>query len=461
MQRFKQALLSALPKSQFARGVGVLVGGTASAQALGVLTLPALTRLYSPADFTVFAVYSSILGILASVACLRLEIAIPIAEAEADAASLLTLALLSATMFALIAGLIVFIFPAELVGLVKQPDLTPYLWLIPIGVLFAGLYAALQYWATRARMFGLIARTRLTQAVGGAGSQIGFGFAHAAPFGLMFGQLIGSGSGIISIGSSCWQSYKPYLMAVRPKYLATTFRKFGHYPKYSTFETLFNVSHVQLPILVIAAVAVGPEAGFLVLASRIMGAPISLIGGAISQVFLSRAPDEMRQGKLAPFSKNVLETLIKNGIGPLLCIGIVAPAVFPFLFGERWARAGEILTLMTPWFAMQLLVSPVSMVLHLKDRQKLAFYIQAFGLFIRVGAVLLAAFAAPHLIVETHAITGFIFYSVYLVVVMHVAHIEFSDLASVFGKAWTTVVAWVVSAACIHIFLGYGQGLRS
>ena len=38
MQRLKQALRRMVPKNQFARGVGVLVGGTAGAQLLMVLT---------------------------------------------------------------------------------------------------------------------------------------------------------------------------------------------------------------------------------------------------------------------------------------------------------------------------------------------------------------------------------------------------------------------------------------
>ena len=50
LQRFK-------PKSAFARGVGVLVGGTAGAQALMVLAAPLLTRLYSPEDFGLLAVF--------------------------------------------------------------------------------------------------------------------------------------------------------------------------------------------------------------------------------------------------------------------------------------------------------------------------------------------------------------------------------------------------------------------
>ena len=57
--------------------MGVLVGGTAFAQAIAVLALPLLTRLYTPDDFSVLAVYAALLGIISVVACLRLEIAIP------------------------------------------------------------------------------------------------------------------------------------------------------------------------------------------------------------------------------------------------------------------------------------------------------------------------------------------------------------------------------------------------
>ena len=66
LQRFK-------PKSAFARGVGVLVGGTAGAQALMVLAAPLLTRLYSPEDFGLLAVYSGLLAICTVIAGLRYE----------------------------------------------------------------------------------------------------------------------------------------------------------------------------------------------------------------------------------------------------------------------------------------------------------------------------------------------------------------------------------------------------
>ena len=73
--RLKALVNRLLPRASFARSVGVLAGGTAVAQGIGVLALPLITRLYTPEDFSVLAVYSSILGIVAGVACLRLDVA--------------------------------------------------------------------------------------------------------------------------------------------------------------------------------------------------------------------------------------------------------------------------------------------------------------------------------------------------------------------------------------------------
>src|SRR5690606_42020419 len=56
-----------LPTNSFARGVSVLVGGTAGAQMILVLAAPLLTRLYSPEDFGVLAVYVGLLAIAAVV----------------------------------------------------------------------------------------------------------------------------------------------------------------------------------------------------------------------------------------------------------------------------------------------------------------------------------------------------------------------------------------------------------
>jgi O-antigen/teichoic acid export membrane protein len=84
---------AALARNRLVRSVGVLVGGTAFAHAITAATLPIVTRLYTPADFSVLAVFASLLSIVSVAACLRFDVAIPIPEHDAEAVNLLALAL--------------------------------------------------------------------------------------------------------------------------------------------------------------------------------------------------------------------------------------------------------------------------------------------------------------------------------------------------------------------------------
>ena len=68
------------------RNVITLITGTAIAQAIPIAISPVLTRIYSPDDFGVFALYLSITSIIAIVATGRYELAITLpAKNEEDA----------------------------------------------------------------------------------------------------------------------------------------------------------------------------------------------------------------------------------------------------------------------------------------------------------------------------------------------------------------------------------------
>ncbi len=445
LEKVKQQLLIAR-NNKFIRNAGLLVGGTAFAQALMVAILPILTRLYSPEDFTILAIYASTLGILASVACLRLEIAIPIPDNDEDAINLLLLSLVSASALGLATLALICIWPKEIAVLSGQPKIESYLWLLPLGVWFSGTYSALQFWATRKKKFIHITKTRFSQAISSGFVQIGFGWAGIAPLGLLLGQLINSGAGAIGLALLAIKDIPNIHSNIKPGSLLKTLKKYERFPKYSTLEALANSGSLQLPILIIATMAIGPEAGFLVLATRIMAAPMSLIGAAVAQVYISQAPEEMRNGKLSYFTANIIGGLFKSGAGPLVCAGIIAPTAFPLIFGADWARAGVIISWMTPCFLMQFICSPVSMILHLTHNQKPALALQVFGLVLRTGSLLIATLLFNSLLTEFYALSGFLFYTLYLIVVIRLGKIQLTDLGRSLRGGWLHMIFWVLFA---------------
>jgi O-antigen/teichoic acid export membrane protein len=420
MHNLRTAVARLIPKSRFGRNVGILTGGTLFAQGLMALSLPVLTRLYTPADFALLAVYMAILGLLSVIACLRLNLAIPLPEQDEHAMDLVALSLAAAACFGLCLGLLVMADAKAVAGLLRQPGIQPYLWMIPVGVFLAASYNALQYWATRKQRFGLITRTRMARAVGGAGTQLGFGFAQPAPFGLLLGHLLYSGLGVVGLWRSLWKQDRELLKAVSFHSAHRTLSTYRRFPMFSVPEALFNTGGIQLPVLVIAAVAAGPEAGFLVLAMQVMGVPMGLLGSSIAQVYLAEAPRRLREGSLGPFTRSTILGLLKIGGLPIAFLGAAAPFLFPIVFGGDWARAGVLVAWMTPWFVLQFVTSPISVVLHVTGNVIAAMFLQAFGLLLRLGLVLAAAFVANDWVAEVYAISGMLFYAVYMIVIRKV-----------------------------------------
>lgn len=451
IDRLKLAIRSRMgERGGIVHSVGTLVGGTAFAQGLTVLALPLLTRLYTPAEFSVLAVYASILGILAAVACLRLEIAIPLPERDEDAASLLLLALASGTGFSLLIGLLVVFFPGQIAAWLHVPTFAPYLWLVPLGLWVASTYAAIQYWSTRKKKFSRIARTRMTQAIGGVGVQVGAGAFGAGPIGLLVGQMISGGAGVVGLARDAWRNDRNALRLVTPGSMRTMFRQYSRFPKYSTWEALTNTAGIQVPVILIAALALGPEAGYLMLATRLMAAPMALLGGSIAQVYLAHAPEELRAGRLGEFSARIMSGLIKTGIGPLVFVGIVAIPLSGLIFGQEWARTGELVAWMTPWFALQFLSSPVSMVMHVTGRQKELLFLTVIGLFLRVGAMWLAYRYFRGGFSEFYAVSGALFYGLCFLVFYSASGTRPTQIISALRKGSPVVAAWAVLGLIVY-----------
>lgn len=411
--------LRELVGGSFLRSVGVLAGGTFVAQLLAVCALPFLTRLYSPEDFRLLAVYLSVMTMISVAGCLRFDIAIPIPEREEDGAQLLALALGASATVAALVGTSVFIWPEQIAHALGQPGLRPYLWLLPLGIWMSTSFSAFQYWTTRRKRFSTLARIRVTQVSTGIGAQVGLGAAGIAPFGLLFGHMLYGGAGALALARQAWQRDPNALRAIRWPEMKRVLKDYQRFPKLSTLEAIANYASIQLPIILIAALAAGPEAGLLLLATRVMDAPLQLVGSAVGQIYLSRAPEEMRRGQLRRFTQSILCGLAAVGVVPILIAALSAPPLFALAFGDEWRRAGVLVQWMTPWLIFQFLASPVSMLLHVTGHQVRALALQLGGLLLRPGAVLLAWLAFGRFEAEAYIVSGAIFYGVYILVILH------------------------------------------
>ncbi len=442
--------LQAEARGAFLRAVVMLVSGTALAHGLTALALPVLSRLYSPADFGLLAVFSSCLAVIASAACLRYDVAIPLPERDEDALHLLGLALGCTLCVAAMVAIATLLAPGWIGAKLGQPSLSSYLWLLPIGVLLAGAYSAMQFWFVRQKGFAVLARTRVAQSAVSVGTQVGMGLLQPSPLGLLLGYVMNMGIASINLGRRLpRQLFRPSWQ--RMHQLASEYSRF---PKYSTFEALANTAAIQVPIVMIAAMAAPAEAGYLMMAMYVMQAPTALIGTAIGQVYLSGAADEFRNASLGAYTAKILSGLLRAGLGPFLAIGILSPLLFGLLLGANWQRTGVLVSWMTPWFLMQFLASPISMALHVTGHQRRAFVLQVISLALRVLTVWAASALASSKLSEWYAISGFVVYLAYLAVVLHAVRSTGADLFAALRSAVKITLAWAAAATLLALALG-------
>jgi O-antigen/teichoic acid export membrane protein len=349
----------------------VLAGGTALGQAITVLASPILTRLYTPEDFGVLAVYSSILGILSVIASWRYELAIPLPEQDEDAVNLVALSLGIVVLMSLIVGLGAWLLGAQVVQWLNAPGLRPYLWLLPIGVLLVGSYQIFNYWAVRKQAFGVIAKTKLHQGLGAVLTQVSSGFLKSGPLGLIVGQIVGQCAGLMTLAGLLLRADRAKLQAISWPDANDMARRYRRFPQFSSFAGLINSAGLQIPVILLAFYY-GPQVtGWFALAQRVLGVPMNLVGQAISQVYMGTGSQLGRHDVWALrslFFKTVTRLLLLGSV-TLGVLAIGGPWLFARIFGANWGNAGRYLQVLCPAILAQFVVAPLSQTMNILEHQ--------------------------------------------------------------------------------------------
>lgn len=351
------------------------------------LVAPILTRLYSPSDFGVLAVYGSTLGILGAAACLGYELAIPMPKEPREAVELLLIALTLATLVSLgFAGLLS-LFGEFLALLTNAPEVARYLWLFPIGLFGIGWYAALTHWAIRKGAFPVLARTKLVQGLSGAGIQVVLGLLKLTPMGLLLGHIANQSAGVALLARRARQDLRLALALTSVSSILKTASRHRNFPLLLGWSSVLNRVGILVPPILVAALF-GPQvAGLLALSDRVARAPSNLLVSAVSQVVFSRAASKGGQasGELRNLAIQMSKRLFIIAAPVVLLVAVFASWLFGAVFGPEWREAGRFLQLLSIAYLAQVVVSPLARLMIVVKRKGL------MAAFDSVRAVLVAA----------------------------------------------------------------------
>ncbi|MGV3773134.1 MAG: lipopolysaccharide biosynthesis protein [Verrucomicrobiales bacterium] len=376
-----------LKSGGFARAVALISGGTVLSQLIVIAASPVLTRVYSPQEFGILAVFVSIVVTLVGVCSLRYESTIPLPEKDEDASYLVVISGGFALLSSLATALVLWFWGEAILTRVRGTELIRYAWMIPLSLLAAGIYQTLSFWGIRKQAFKTLSQTKLTQSIAMVATQTGAGLAGIGYSGLLAGDTLGRSMGCIPLARSL----------VLPKSLFSTASirrmfqlavRYGKFPLIGTWNVLLNTLSIQLPFLLLNIYFSEAVTGAYALAYRVLGLPSQVVGQAVGQVLFAKVsarkndPEFMRSA-----AEKITIGLFGVGLPFYLIIAIGGRDIFFHVFGSQWKEAGYFSQILSLWFFVWLVSSPLSNLGTIKEKQGIifAFSFLIFGL--RIGSI--------------------------------------------------------------------------
>jgi O-antigen/teichoic acid export membrane protein len=438
-------------RTSFLANTALLAGGAGLSQVVLAITAPLLTRLYSPADFGVYAVLLALVNFASIVASLRYEGAIVLPRTDRAAANLaaLSLALAAAVSLASV--------PVALLLWRLDARLTPALaLLIPLSVAALGVQQVMRAWLMRRHLFGAVTLILVVQSVVMVALQIAAGLLWGShPFPLMAasltGTLAGTLAGLPALRGSSWTG----LSLRRARAMAGRYRRFALYT--APYSFVAQVSQ-RGPILLLAALGTAATTGAFALAQRIVYLPIGVIASSLSQAFYRHAAGRLAEPDVQALLRRVL-LCAALALGPVFVIaGFNMETLFGLAFGAAWRSAGRY----GAWLALAGFTSCLTYwldrVYDLAGRQRLA-------LVLELGFNLASLSIFGLVLYRTHnaewataalAITAALYSLLYLAVTLRIARSPWRTL----GETVAAMLGMGLYGALVHYgvrsLVGYG-----
>ncbi|KZY54495.1 hypothetical protein A3736_02900 [Erythrobacter sp. HI0063] len=349
------------------RNIVTVMRGTVIAQAVAVLILPVLTRLFDPAAFGHLQLYLSVLTMLIVLPSLRYDIAILRAE-DNELPSLLRLCLRANVIVAALILAIAYVgaalFPESWLSQSPFPLWTPIAAMVATSVGQVLLYVAI-----RDERFSVNANSKVAQAVSYAAIGVALGVARIGNSGLVIADLLGRITSLAWLYR--WMRKRTPMSQVGRVSILKVASRYREYPLVALPGFIINSAGVTITPIMIYATFDANAAGQYALVDRVMSLPVAVVATSVSQAFMGQLATAMRTGTEARTQFiSILRWLALIGIVPTILVILLAPTAFVLLFGSEWELAGTLAQVLAPATFVGLVTGGVNMTLSVVGRQK-------------------------------------------------------------------------------------------
>jgi len=395
-----------LLKSDFTKHTFTVFSGNVIAQAIPFLCEPILTRIYTPDDFAVLAVYLSVANLFSIIATARYELAIMLPKEDRKAINVLGLSLVISLIVSALSFLIVWIFNANICKILNNDDVSSYLYLVPLSVLSVSWYQVFNHWNSRKKKFHNVAISKSVQGITTVSGNIGLAFLKS--LGLILGQILGNIAGVIVLCFAFFRRDKAHLKTITPPEMKEMAIEHQDFPKVNSVHAFGDVLKQSGEIFLLSYFYLKEQVGLYSRTLRLLFAPTAMIGAAVGQVFYQKASETYRQtGNIRKLVMKVLIALACISLPFYLTILLWGDTLFAWFLGEEYRFAGVYGKYLAPYLFLRFITSPISAIPLIVNKQRKALLLSWIGHLLYLFAIILGG-------IYGNILLGFTFLSIFV-----------------------------------------------
>ena len=446
----------------FAHNVLVLMGGTTVAQAIPLVVSPILTRLYTPTEFGVYAEYLAIVSLLAIFATGRYELAVMLPEDDSEAVNVVASAILVLSVTSILAMLAFAVFNESLTAMLGVPEISQWLYFVPLTLFPVGVYQTLTYWLNRQQQYRRLAANDIAQKAvleggkwllgrGPTGGALGNGLIAAT----VGGQMVAAGT----LACQVWRDGGAGVTAVRAEKVWSSMRAYRKFPLFNVPYSVLGMFSAQFVIFALSAFQHVHVAGFLSLTRRLVIAPINFLSGSLGRVFFKETAVSIGTPRFEQLTVGLMVAIAELFTPLFAFFAFWAPSVFGVIFGADWVEAGRYASVLVPMAFCSLFTTWPERVFEVSQRQQVSLAIQIVfdtALVVLVWAGLRSG-AEPLVVVAAYSGVSAAYHVAYLFAIFKITGFAWTGLSRIGKRVLTLGVA--VAALLFLLWLAVPEPL--
>ncbi|MEZ4685016.1 MAG: oligosaccharide flippase family protein [Bacteroidia bacterium] len=371
--------------SEFTRNVLKVFSGSMLVNIFSFATLPLITYLYDPETYGLYSLILASFSIFNGMSSLRYDTAIVVMGNNRLSNYMSMLSFVVLILFTALLTFFLGIGSEAYMGWMNASEVLPYVWLIPVFVIFTGYRLILNGMASVARHFTLLTVAGIVMAVIMRAFALLFGLFSPTFFSLCLAHILAFVVVLVYMSTKHRLDFHYF----QPRRLLVLAKKNWKYPVYETSSAFVNSLALWLPVFMLSGYFGPAIVGLFNMADRLLDRPFRMLANALGSVYFPTASQVMLDGKakrLLGLYKQILFRLVMLFLPLFLAVYLVSPWLEGFL-GEKWAGAGLVIQILVVIRFFHTLNTPFAKTFVILGRQELGFVLGLISLVMRFAAM--------------------------------------------------------------------------